>query len=67
MTLSDAVEVIEKGPVAYHLSAIRKSTRKAMSVLSKDEHIQLWALLARIRRKLIQEPVTIVGCAAHLS
>jgi hypothetical protein len=38
-----------------------------MSVLSKDEHIQLWALLARIRRKLIQEPVTIVGCAAHLS
>jgi DNA-binding MarR family transcriptional regulator len=49
------VEVTEKGLEAYRQSARRKSTRKLMSVLSKEEQIQLWALLAKIRQKTMHE------------
>ncbi len=43
------IEVTEKGLEAYRKSAIRKSTREIMSVLTKEEQLQLWALLAKIR------------------
>ena len=49
------VEVTEKGFEAYRQSSRRKSTRKVMSVLSKDEQVQLWILLAKIRQKTMQE------------
>jgi DNA-binding MarR family transcriptional regulator len=48
------VEITEKGLEAYRQSAYRKSTRKAMSVLTKEEQIQLWALLAKIRQKTME-------------
>jgi DNA-binding MarR family transcriptional regulator len=49
------VEVTEKGLEAYRQSALRKSTKKAMSALSKDEQLQMWSLLAKIRQKTMQE------------
>ena len=49
------VEVTEKGLEAYRQSALRKSTKKAMSALSKEEQLQLWTLLAKIRQKMMQE------------
>ncbi len=49
------VELTEKGLAAYRQSSIRKSTRKLMSALSKEEQIQLWILLAKIRQKTIRE------------
>ena len=48
------VEVTEKGLEAYRQSARRKSTRETMSILTKEEQLQLWALLARIREKAME-------------
>jgi DNA-binding MarR family transcriptional regulator len=48
------VEVTEKGIEAYRQSALRKSTRKAMSALTKEEQIKLWALLVKLRQKTMQ-------------
>ena len=45
------VEATEKGLEAYRQSARRKSTREIMSVLTEDEQLQLWLLLAKIREK----------------
>ena len=49
------VEITEKGLEAYRLSSLRKSTRKLMSDLSKEEQVQLWILLAKIRQKTMRE------------
>lgn len=45
------VEVTEKGLEAYRQSARRISTRRAMSALSRDEQVQLWTLLAKVRER----------------
>ncbi len=45
------VEITDKGLVAYQKSAQRKSTRQVMSVLNKEEQLQLWTLLAKVRDK----------------
>ena len=49
------VEITEKGLDAYLKSAQRKSTRRVMSVLTKEEQIQLWTLLAKVRDKGIEQ------------
>jgi DNA-binding MarR family transcriptional regulator len=49
------VEVTEKGLEAYRESARRKSTREIMSALSKDEQVQLWNLLAKLRGKAMSD------------
>jgi DNA-binding MarR family transcriptional regulator len=49
------VEITEKGLEAYRQSSLRKSTRKLMSALSKEEQVQLWTLLAKIRQKTMRE------------
>jgi DNA-binding MarR family transcriptional regulator len=49
------VQVTEDGLKAYRDSSRRKSTRKVMSALSHDEQVQLWALLAKIRQRAMQE------------
>jgi DNA-binding MarR family transcriptional regulator len=49
------VEVTEKGLEAYRQSARCTSTRKAMAVLSKEEQVQMWTLLARIREKTMHD------------
>jgi len=49
------VDVTEKGLEAYRESSRRKSTRKVMSSLSKDEQIEMWALLAKIRQGAMRE------------
>ena len=49
------VEVTEDGLKAYRESSGRKSTRKIMSVLSNDEQVQLWTLLAKIRQRAMLE------------
>jgi DNA-binding MarR family transcriptional regulator len=49
------VEATEKGLEAYRQSARWKSTRKTMSVLTKEEQLQLWALLAKIRERAIRQ------------
>ena len=48
------VEMTEKGYKAYQQSARWKSTRDIMTVLTKEEQLQLWAYLARIREKAMQ-------------
>ncbi len=49
------VEITEQGLEAYRQSSLHKSTRKMMSALTKEEQLQLWALLARIRQKTMKE------------
>lgn len=49
------IAVTEKGLEAYRKSAIRKSTREVMSVLTRDEQVQLWKLMAKIRGKAISK------------
>ena len=49
------VEVTEDGLNAYRESSRRKSTRKVMSVLSNDEQVRLWTLLAKIRQSAMRE------------
>ena len=49
------VEVTEKGLEAYSKSSRWQSTRKTMSVLTKEEQLQLWVLLAKIREGAMQE------------
>jgi len=49
------VEVTEKGIQAYQKSAKRKLTREIMAVLSEDEQLQLWALMAKIRKKALSK------------
>ncbi len=45
------VEITEKGLEAYRQSAKRKSTRDIMSVLEKEDQVQLWTLLAKVRER----------------
>ena len=49
------VEATEKGLEAYRESARRKSTREIMSALTKEEQVQLWTLLAKIRERAMQK------------
>jgi DNA-binding MarR family transcriptional regulator len=49
------VEITEKGLEAYRQSSLHKSTRKMMSALTKEEQLQLWAMLAKIRQKTMKE------------
>ena len=49
------VEATEKGLEAYRESARRKSTREIMSVLTKEDQVQLWTLLAKIRERAMQK------------
>lgn len=49
------VAITEKGIEAYLKSSQRKSTRQVMSVLTKEEQIQLWALLAKVRDKGLEQ------------
>jgi DNA-binding MarR family transcriptional regulator len=49
------VEVTEKGLEAYSKSSRWQSTRKTMSVLTKEEQVQLWGLLAKIRENAMEE------------
>ena len=49
------VEVTQKGLEAYRDSARRKSTREIMSALSKEEQVQLWNLLAKLRGKAMSD------------
>jgi len=49
------VAITDKGIEAYHKSAQRKSTRQVMSVLTKEEQIQLWTLLAKVRDKGLEQ------------
>ena len=49
------VEITDKGIEAYHKSAQRKSTRRVMSVLTKEEQGQLWTLLAKVRDKGLEQ------------
>jgi len=48
------VETTELGLVAFRHSARRRSTREIMSALTKEEQLELWALLAKIREKAMQ-------------
>ena len=48
-------ETTEKGLVAYHQSTRRESTRRIMSALTKDEQLQMWGLLAKIRERAMLE------------
>jgi DNA-binding MarR family transcriptional regulator len=48
------VEVTDRGLEAFRQSSHYKSTRKAMSVLSKEEQIQLWVLVAKIRQNTMK-------------
>jgi DNA-binding MarR family transcriptional regulator len=48
-------EVTEKGVEVYRRSARRRSAREIMSVLTKEEQHQLWALLAKLRAKALHE------------
>jgi DNA-binding MarR family transcriptional regulator len=49
------VAATKEGVEAYRQSARRKSTREIMSVLTKEEQIQVWSLLARIRGKAMDD------------
>lgn len=49
------VEITEKGLEAYRQSAKRKSTRELMSVLDKEDQVQLWTLLAKLRERAMHE------------
>lgn len=49
------VEVTEKGVEVYRRSARRRSERETMSTLTKEEQLQLWALLAKLRTKALHE------------
>ena len=49
------VEITEQGLEAYRRSAKWKSLRKAISVLTKEEQLQLWGLLAKIRESAMQQ------------
>ena len=49
------VEATEKGFEAYRQSSRRQSTRETMSVLTKEEQVQLWALLAKIRGRAMEQ------------
>jgi|WetSurMetagenome_2_1015567.scaffolds.fasta_scaffold157848_2 MarR family transcriptional regulator, multiple antibiotic resistance protein MarR len=49
------VEITDKGIEAFRKLSQRKSTRKVMSVLTKEEQIQLWTLLAKIRDKGVEQ------------
>ena len=44
------VEVTEKGHKAYDKSCEWESTRKTLAVLTNEEQLQLWSLLAKIRQ-----------------
>ncbi len=48
-------EVTAKGVEVYRESSRRRSPREIMSVLTKDEQHQLWALLAKLREKALLE------------
>ncbi|OGO40449.1 MAG: hypothetical protein A2147_08765 [Chloroflexi bacterium RBG_16_57_8] len=48
-------EVTEKGVEIYRRSSRRRSAREIMSVLTKEEQLQLWALLAKLRAKALHE------------
>ena len=48
-------EVTEKGVKVYHKSSRRRSRREIMSVLTKEEQLQLWELLAKLREKALHE------------
>jgi len=49
------VEVTEKGLEAYRQSARRRSTRKTMSVLTKEEQTEMWTILAKIREMAMRQ------------
>jgi DNA-binding MarR family transcriptional regulator len=49
------VAITDKGIEAYLKSSQRKSTRQVMSVLTKEEQIQLWTLLAKVRDKGLEQ------------
>lgn len=49
------VEVTKKGVEAYRKSCQWQSTRRTLSVLTQEEQVQLWGLLAKIRERGMQE------------
>ncbi len=49
------IEITEKGLDAYLKSAERKTVRKVMSVLTKEEQVQLWTLLAKLRDRGLEQ------------
>ncbi len=49
------VAITDKGIEAYLKSSQRKSTRQVMSALTKEEQIQLWTLLAKVRDKGLEQ------------
>ncbi len=49
------VEVTEKGVDVYRRSARRRATREILLALTKEEQIQLWGLLAKLRAKALRE------------
>jgi len=49
------VEVTAEGVEVYRRSARRRSTREVMSALTKEEQLQLWGLLAKLRAKALSE------------
>jgi len=48
------VEATEKGLNAYRQAARRRSTREIVSVLNKEEQVQLWTLLAKLREEAMR-------------
>jgi DNA-binding MarR family transcriptional regulator len=49
------VEITESGLEAYRQSSKRRSTRDIMSALDKEDQVQLWVLLAKLRERAMRE------------
>jgi DNA-binding MarR family transcriptional regulator len=49
------VAITDKGIEAYLKSSQRKSTRQVMTVLTREEQLQLWTLLAKVRDKGLEQ------------
>ncbi|MFC2020355.1 MarR family winged helix-turn-helix transcriptional regulator [Chloroflexota bacterium] len=49
------IEITEKGYEAYQKSTGRESISDIMSVLTQEEKLELWSLLAKIRGRAIEE------------
>ena len=61
------VAITDKGIEAYRKSSQRKSTRQVMSTLSKEEQLQLWTLLAKVRDKGLEAiGFGCLGCISSL-
>jgi len=49
------IDATEKGLEAYRQSARRRSPEDILTVLTKEEQLQLWALLAKVRERAMQD------------